>query len=88
VFKDLICQSDKMPMSVHSLLGRNRPPPLFYPALYLFNLFPLHAPLTLWGLDAPYGRFGAGEKATGVSRWLYLNGTLYTSATCKQGEIK
>ena len=59
-----------MPMDLHSLIARNRPPPLFYPALYLFNLFPLHAPLTLWGMDAPYGRFGQG----GEGSWLYMNG--------------
>ncbi|WVR06941.1 hypothetical protein IAU60_003977 [Kwoniella sp. DSM 27419] len=33
------------------------PPPAFFPALLTFHTFPLHAPLTLFVLDAPFGRF-------------------------------
>ncbi|WVN88418.1 uncharacterized protein L203_103627 [Cryptococcus depauperatus CBS 7841] len=33
------------------------PPSHFFPALLTFHLFPLHAPITLFGLDAPFGRF-------------------------------
>lgn len=33
------------------------PPPPFFPLLAVWLLFPLHAPLTLLVLDAPFGRF-------------------------------
>ncbi|KAL7421628.1 hypothetical protein Q5752_003397 [Cryptotrichosporon argae] len=38
------------------------PPPRFYAALGLYHLFPLHAPLTLWVVDAPFGRFSQGGR--------------------------
>lgn len=28
-----------------------------YPLLVIFHLFPLHAPITLWFMDAPFGKF-------------------------------
>lgn len=28
-----------------------------YPLLVIFHLFPLHAPITLWLMDAPFGKF-------------------------------
>jgi 3-oxo-5-alpha-steroid 4-dehydrogenase 1 len=31
--------------------------PAFYALLAIWLLFPLHAPLTLWVLDAPFGKF-------------------------------
>ena len=36
------------------------PPPLFIPLILLYHLLPFHAPLTLWVLDAPFGRFNEG----------------------------
>jgi 3-oxo-5-alpha-steroid 4-dehydrogenase 1 len=33
------------------------PPGRFYPLLLAFHIFPLHAPITLWLLDAPFGKF-------------------------------
>ncbi|WVQ80793.1 hypothetical protein IAT38_002898 [Cryptococcus sp. DSM 104549] len=35
------------------------PPPAFFPALIGFHLFPLHAPITLLALDAPFGKFSS-----------------------------
>jgi hypothetical protein len=66
-----------MPASLHSLLAAARPPELYYPALFVFNLFPLHFPITLWGVDAPYGRFGGGGEGRA---WGYMNGELVMSA--------
>lgn len=34
---------------------------LFYPLLWVFHLFPLHAPITMWLLDAPFGRFSVAS---------------------------
>lgn len=31
--------------------------PMFFPLLFVFHLFPLHVPLTLFVLDAPFGKF-------------------------------
>lgn len=33
------------------------PPDSFYSVLLAFHAFPLHSPLTLFGIDAPWGRF-------------------------------
>ncbi|KAK8864507.1 hypothetical protein IAR55_001757 [Kwoniella newhampshirensis] len=33
------------------------PPAAFFPSLITYHLFPLHAPLTLYVVDAPFGRF-------------------------------
>ncbi|BEI91876.1 uncharacterized protein CcaverHIS019_0406960 [Cutaneotrichosporon cavernicola] len=33
------------------------PPDKFYPLLLAFHIFPIHAPITLWLLDAPFGKF-------------------------------
>ncbi|OWZ60076.1 3-oxo-5-alpha-steroid 4-dehydrogenase 1 [Cryptococcus neoformans] len=47
------------------------PPKNFFPSLIIFHLFPLHSPITFFGLiDAPFGRFSRK-----VSR-LNLNGNL------------
>lgn len=48
------------------------PPKNFFPSLIIFHLFPLHSPITFFGLiDAPFGRFSRK-----VSR-LNLNGKFY-----------
>jgi hypothetical protein len=44
-------------------------PGLFTPALELYHLLPLHMPLTLFLLDAPFGRFAPKGK-----KWV-VNGT-------------
>ena len=46
-----------------------RPTWTFYPTLLLFHVFPFHSPVTLFIIDAPFGRF-----ASQTSRW-NLNGT-------------
>lgn len=53
------------------------PPSLFYLTLAVFHLFPLHSPITLWGLDAPFGRF-----ASKSSRW-NLNGMKFDALQCE-----
>jgi hypothetical protein len=40
---------------------------LFYPSLVIYHLFPLHAPLTLWFLDAPFGRFAKKTSSWNVN---------------------
>lgn len=35
--------------------------PLFYSLLKLYHLFPIHAPITLILMDAPWGRFAYSE---------------------------
>ncbi|KAK4683650.1 hypothetical protein P7C73_g6586, partial [Tremellales sp. Uapishka_1] len=43
------------------------PPSTYYVALVLFHLFPLHAPLTLYVLDAPFGRFSKATSGWNVN---------------------
>ncbi|WRT66487.1 uncharacterized protein IL334_003446 [Kwoniella shivajii] len=50
------------------------PPPTFFSTLITFHLFPLHAPITLYGLNAPFGRF-----ASKTSRF-NLNGNIAWAA--------
>jgi hypothetical protein len=61
-----------MGSSVSSLHRPSPPrgiPHSFYPFLLIFHAFPLHAVLTLFVLDAPFGRFAR------VGSRLNLNGT-------------
>jgi hypothetical protein len=53
-----------------SLLGV---PPIFTPALLLYHLLPLHCPLTLFVVDAPFGRFNQSNSI------LNVNGQLISS---------
>ncbi|CAK9781213.1 hypothetical protein CC85DRAFT_289447 [Cutaneotrichosporon oleaginosum] len=39
------------------LTPTHAPPGRFYSLLLAYHVFPLHAPITLWLLDAPFGRF-------------------------------
>lgn len=39
--------------------------PLYYSLLKLYHLFPLHAPITLMLMDAPWGRFAYSEQNKG-----------------------
>lgn len=55
-------------MGILSKLGA-MPPDAFYSVLLAFHAFPLHSPLTLFGIDAPWGRFAPKSSI------LNLNGT-------------
>ncbi|OCF38388.1 3-oxo-5-alpha-steroid 4-dehydrogenase 1 [Kwoniella heveanensis CBS 569] len=55
-------------------LNSNHPnlPTAFFPSLFIFHIFPLHAPLTLYILDAPFGRFAdktSGWNVNGNFAW-------------------
>ncbi|WWC62087.1 uncharacterized protein I303_104677 [Kwoniella dejecticola CBS 10117] len=43
------------------------PPTSFFPTLLTFHIFPLHAPITLWHLDAPFGRFSSKTSNLNVN---------------------
>ncbi|WVF71272.1 hypothetical protein IAT40_006075 [Kwoniella sp. CBS 6097] len=61
-----------MPSPLPLGLGLPTPPTAFFPSLLIFHLFPLHAPLTLYILDAPFGRFAnktSGWNVNGNIAW-------------------
>ena len=43
------------------------PPPTFYPFLAVYHILPLHMPLTLFVLDAPFGRFASQTSRLNVN---------------------
>ncbi|RXK37073.1 hypothetical protein M231_05661 [Tremella mesenterica] len=45
----------------------NFQPTLFYTLLGIYHLLPLHAPLTLFVLDAPFGRFASKTSRLNVN---------------------
>ncbi|ORX35811.1 hypothetical protein BD324DRAFT_631804 [Kockovaella imperatae] len=54
------------------------PPVKFFSLLGLYHLLPIHFPLTLWGIDAPFGRF-ARQDGQG-SKLLWMNGNIAWAA--------
>ena len=48
-------------------LAKPTPPGIFTPAILLYHLLPLHAPLTLFVLDAPFGRFNQSKSIFNVN---------------------
>lgn len=52
--------------------------PLFHSLLKFYHLFPLHSPVTLLYMDAPWGRFAYNEQRgrEGQKAWGDLDGNL------------
>lgn len=52
--------------------------PLFYALLKLYHTFPLHSPVTLLYMDAPWGRFAYNQQRgrEGRRAWGDLDGNL------------
>lgn len=52
--------------------------PLFGPLAKLYHYFPLHAPLTVWFINGPFGKFAGGadrsQGSKGWSNWLWVDG--------------
>lgn len=52
--------------------------PLFHSLLKFYHLFPLHSPITLLYMDAPWGKFAYNEQRgrEGLKAWGDLDGNL------------
>lgn len=50
------------------------PSALYYALLAAFHIFPIHAPLTLWVFDAPFGKFAKNVwgNVDGNKAWVVM----------------
>lgn len=64
------------------------PPRTFYPLLLLFHLFPLHAPVTLWILDAPFGRFAIPSRLNLDGNWAWAGMELVAVSEHERSECE
>ncbi len=71
-------------MSMHKLSSTaSEHPGVFYTVLLAFHLFPLHAPLTTFGLiDAPFGRFSQKDSRWNVDGKLQLRMLQHQADIC------